>query len=78
VRAAYEERGGNVAERIAARAADVPLGHMGEPDDVANLALFLASDESKWITGQVHVVDGGITSAMVPRASDGVPRRVPA
>jgi NAD(P)-dependent dehydrogenase (short-subunit alcohol dehydrogenase family) len=74
VRAAYAQRGGDIAERIAARSADVPLGRMGDPTDVANLALFLASDESGWITGQVHVVDGGVTSAMVPRASDGVPR----
>jgi NAD(P)-dependent dehydrogenase (short-subunit alcohol dehydrogenase family) len=74
VRAAYAQRGGDIEERIAARAADVPLGRMGDPTDVANLALFLASDESGWITGQVHVVDGGVTTAMVPRASDGVPR----
>jgi NAD(P)-dependent dehydrogenase (short-subunit alcohol dehydrogenase family) len=73
VRAAYAQRSGDVEARIAARAADVPLGRMGDPRDVANLALFLASDESAWITGQAHVVDGGITSAMVPRASDGVP-----
>ena len=62
MRAAYEQRGGDIEERIAARAADVPLGRMGDPSDVANLALFLASDESAWITGQVHVVDGGVTS----------------
>jgi 3-oxoacyl-[acyl-carrier protein] reductase len=72
VRAAYAARGGDVDARIADRAADVPLGRMGDPADVANLALFLASDESAWITGRVHVVDGGITAAMVPRASDGV------
>ncbi len=37
-----------------------PLGRIGEPDDVANCALFLASDESRWITGTVQVVDGGL------------------
>lgn len=35
------------------------LGRVGEPQDIANVALFLASDESKFITGQVIVVDGG-------------------
>jgi NAD(P)-dependent dehydrogenase (short-subunit alcohol dehydrogenase family) len=35
------------------------LGRVGEPDDIANMALFLASDESQWITGREHVVDGG-------------------
>jgi NAD(P)-dependent dehydrogenase (short-subunit alcohol dehydrogenase family) len=74
VRTAYEQRGGDIEERIAARAADVPLGRMGDPSDVANLALFLACDESKWITGQAHLVDGGITSAMTPSASSGVPK----
>ncbi len=72
VRAAYAQRPGDVDARIASRAADVPLGRMGDPADVANLALFLASDESRWVTGGVHVVDGGVTSAMVPRAADGV------
>jgi 3-oxoacyl-[acyl-carrier protein] reductase len=37
-----------------------PLGRMGEPEDVASLALFLASEESAFITGQVIRVDGGL------------------
>lgn len=37
----------------------IPMHRFGEPVDVANLALFLASDESSFITGQVMVVDGG-------------------
>jgi len=41
-------------------AAGVPLGHMGQPEDVAYAALFLASDESKYITGIELNVDGGI------------------
>ena len=40
--------------------AQVPLGRMGTPDDVANAVLFLASDESCYITGQVIPVDGGM------------------
>lgn len=35
------------------------LGRVGEPSDIANMALFLASDESAWITGQEFIVDGG-------------------
>jgi 3-oxoacyl-[acyl-carrier protein] reductase len=38
----------------------VPLNRMGSPQDVANLALFLASDESSYITGQVIYCDGGM------------------
>lgn len=68
VRRAYEERGGDIEAQLASRAGDVPLGRLGEPSDVANLALFLASDESSWITGGAHVVDGGTTAAMVPRS----------
>jgi meso-butanediol dehydrogenase/(S,S)-butanediol dehydrogenase/diacetyl reductase len=37
-----------------------PLGRVGEPDDVANAAMFLASDEASWITGTVLPVDGGL------------------
>lgn len=37
-----------------------PLGRVGEPEDVANAALFLASDEASWITGALLVVDGGL------------------
>ncbi|HEX2549302.1 MAG TPA: SDR family NAD(P)-dependent oxidoreductase [Gammaproteobacteria bacterium] len=39
----------------------IPLGRIGKPIDVANLALFLASDESGFITGQNIVIDGGET-----------------
>jgi|YelNatPaOPRAMG01_1025707.scaffolds.fasta_scaffold37846_2 3-oxoacyl-[acyl-carrier protein] reductase len=38
----------------------IPLGRMGEPEDVANMVLFLASDEGKYITGQNYSVDGGL------------------
>ena len=37
-----------------------PLGRIGDPVDIANYALFLASDESSWVTGTVHAVDGGL------------------
>ena len=40
----------------------VPLKRTGLPEDIANLMLFLASDESKFITGSVHMVDGGSIS----------------
>ena len=40
--------------------ADIPLGEIGKPEDVANLVAFLASDESRYITGQVICVDGGM------------------
>ncbi len=46
----------------AARVSNVkrhPLGRLGTPDDVANLALFLASDEALFITGGTYVIDGG-------------------
>ena len=39
-----------------------PLGQLGKPDDIAQTALFLASDESRFITGQVIAVDGGWTN----------------
>jgi NAD(P)-dependent dehydrogenase (short-subunit alcohol dehydrogenase family) len=52
---------GDVEAMWRARDAQVPMGHMGEAWDVANAALFLASDESRYITGIELVVDGGVT-----------------
>ena len=52
---------GDVEAMWRARDAQVPMGHMGEAWDVANAALFLASDELKYVTGIELVVDGGIT-----------------
>ena len=40
-----------------------PLGRFGTPDDVANLVLFLASEEASWITGGTYVIDGGASIA---------------
>ncbi len=40
-------------------AAALPTGRLGRPDDVANLAVFLASDLASWITGETYVIDGG-------------------
>jgi NAD(P)-dependent dehydrogenase (short-subunit alcohol dehydrogenase family) len=52
---------GDVEAMWRARDAQVPMGHMGEAWDVANAALFLASDESRYVTGIELVVDGGLT-----------------
>ena len=52
---------GDVEAMWRARDAQVPMGHMGDAWDVANAALFLASEESKYVTGVELVVDGGIT-----------------
>jgi len=40
----------------------IPMGRFGRPEDIVNLALYLASDESTWVNGSVMVADGGITS----------------
>jgi NAD(P)-dependent dehydrogenase (short-subunit alcohol dehydrogenase family) len=39
-----------------------PLGHVGDPEDIANAALYLGSDESSYVTGEVLYVDGGWTA----------------
>lgn len=53
--------GGDIEEMWRKRDAQVPMGHMGDAWDVAYAAVFLASDESKYVTGIELVVDGGIT-----------------
>ena len=39
----------------------IPLKRIGKPEDIANMAVFLASDKADYITGQVFAVDGGMT-----------------
>ncbi len=50
-------------EKLQAAEAQYPIGRIGEPDDVAGVAVFLASRAGAFITGQTIVVDGGITIA---------------
>ena len=45
-----------------ARIATIPAGRFGVPQDVAGLAIFLASDESSWMTGTAIPLDGGLTA----------------
>ena len=47
--------------KLAAQASAIPLGRVGEPEDVADVILFLASDGARYITGQTILVDGGLT-----------------
>ena len=55
------ERGVSVEEVRAEAAADVPLKIFSTPEDIANMALFLASDQARTITGQAINVDAGFT-----------------
>ena len=58
-----EGAGGDLEGFVAKRNAAVPIGHMGEGWDVAHAALFLASDEAKYVTATELVVDGGLTAS---------------
>ena len=46
-------------EKFAQKINDIPFGRLAEPDEVANLCLFLASNQSQYITGQIIGIDGG-------------------
>ena len=37
----------------------IPLGHLGQPEDVADVIVFLASEQARWVTGQLIYVGGG-------------------
>jgi NAD(P)-dependent dehydrogenase (short-subunit alcohol dehydrogenase family) len=62
--------GGRPDEATAMMQPFVPWPHLGQPSDIAAAARFFASDESGWVTGDVMVVDGGLTAA-----SPGILRR---
>ena len=44
---------------LADMAKGVPLGRVGQPDEIAKAVVFLASDDAQWITGSVYIIDGG-------------------
>jgi NAD(P)-dependent dehydrogenase (short-subunit alcohol dehydrogenase family) len=54
-----QPRGHSTEEELYARAATIPLGRIGQPEDIAKAAVFLASDRAGFITGQTVLVNGG-------------------
>jgi 2-keto-3-deoxy-L-fuconate dehydrogenase len=62
VRAQASASGTPESEVLAAFQARQPMGRLGRPEEIAALAVYLASDESGFTTGAVHVIDGGWTT----------------
>jgi NAD(P)-dependent dehydrogenase (short-subunit alcohol dehydrogenase family) len=62
VRGHFAATGADLEEARAAAGKLHPLGHIGEPDDIAWAVVYLASDESRFVTGSELVVDGGYTA----------------
>ena len=58
-----QPRYGMTEEEIAARGATMPLGRIGRPEDIAEVAVFLASERAAFITGQVVHANGGVFMA---------------
>jgi NAD(P)-dependent dehydrogenase (short-subunit alcohol dehydrogenase family) len=58
-----QPRYGSTEEELTARAASMPLARMGQPEDIANVAVFLASEKSAFITGQTVHANGGVVMA---------------
>lgn len=61
VRLAKQRTGGDVEKLLESRVKRIPLGFMGDGRDTANAALFLASDEARFVTGTEILVDGGMS-----------------
>jgi NAD(P)-dependent dehydrogenase (short-subunit alcohol dehydrogenase family) len=61
-RLAGQRAGGDVGKLLAQRQARIPIGFMGDGRDTAYAALYLASDEARFVTGTEIVVDGGMTA----------------
>lgn len=61
----FDERLKRDPEYLARREANIPLKRVGEPRDIANAALFLASSEASYITGVDLLVDGGYTASFI-------------
>lgn len=59
-----QARGASIEDAVRAQEANIPMGVLGEPDDVANLVVFLASAGARYITGTTIQVDGGSTTAV--------------
>ncbi|MDR6522408.1 NAD(P)-dependent dehydrogenase (short-subunit alcohol dehydrogenase family) [Variovorax paradoxus] len=62
VRLAKQRTGGDIEALLASRVKRIPLGFMGDGRDTASAALYLASDEARFVTGTELVVDGGMTA----------------
>jgi 3-oxoacyl-[acyl-carrier protein] reductase len=58
-----QPRYGNTEEQIAERAREIPLGRIAQPEEIAKVAVFLASSESGWVTGELIHVNGGFYMA---------------
>jgi 2-hydroxycyclohexanecarboxyl-CoA dehydrogenase len=61
--AEYKEGAGNPEKLMEAFTRSIPLGRIGQPDDLPGAILFFASDDARFITGQVLSVSGGLTMA---------------
>ena len=60
-----KELGITVEEGLANRAKETAVGRVGEPEELANLVAFLASDKSTYITGTTILVDGGLVRSVM-------------
>jgi NAD(P)-dependent dehydrogenase (short-subunit alcohol dehydrogenase family) len=55
-------RTGNAEAEIQKRIAEIPIGRLGKPEDVAMMAVYLASEDASWVTGASFPLDGGLTA----------------